>query len=518
VQLQGFLINSAFLAAGNDTGFFGKLTQAAVQGFQRSKALVSSGTPATTGYGVVGPKTRAALLACNATAVGTGGDVRSHPKTYDDLQAELDALKAQLASRSEGSSQASEISSLQSQIDELQRKLQPAPDLSPRILVEPIPIQPITNSTPGIFRVRDYGAKCDATGDDTAAIQAAEDAREAAGGGTLSFPLGFCNIAGTIFIRKGGTIEGAGHSQIGSEVTASVLRSTSPSADVFLVVTPDAVTFRNLKIDSGSTVKSQGSGILVQPSAPPHGSLLNHGSRFDNIAINQHANGIALYNVADFNITGALIVDYHNNGIYVNNGAAVDAGHSLISGSTIWDLNVQTGAASVRLDPAANVNLVGNKLLGGLRGVWLTVSAGPTGTFTMSNNSLEEQHVSSIYIEQSVPGKKYANVIINSNQFGNSVPGVQSVITIAQGYDPYLSGVTIANNITLSAIDRDAQFVINDGNGVSITGNVLDNLGHDGAWGIMTGGNATNVSISGNVFSRFPKGNYGPLTSGTIVH
>ena len=43
------------------TGFFGPATERAVQRFQKKHGLVSSGSPATTGYGAVGPKTRTKL-------------------------------------------------------------------------------------------------------------------------------------------------------------------------------------------------------------------------------------------------------------------------------------------------------------------------------------------------------------------------------------------------------------------------------------------------------------------------
>ncbi len=69
-QLQQFLISQNLLAANSATGFdgltpsgyFGRLTQSAVQSFQRRNNIVSSGTPATTGYGAVGPRTRTAIM------------------------------------------------------------------------------------------------------------------------------------------------------------------------------------------------------------------------------------------------------------------------------------------------------------------------------------------------------------------------------------------------------------------------------------------------------------------------
>lgn len=56
------------------TGYFGVLTQTAVQRFQCAEEIVCSGSPATTGYGRVGPKT---LLQLNLRAGGVigGADV-----------------------------------------------------------------------------------------------------------------------------------------------------------------------------------------------------------------------------------------------------------------------------------------------------------------------------------------------------------------------------------------------------------------------------------------------------------
>jgi Chaperone of endosialidase/Putative peptidoglycan binding domain len=57
-SLQTFFIAHGFLATGNSTGFYGPLTEAAVKKFQDSIGISAN----TSGYGGVGPKTRAALL------------------------------------------------------------------------------------------------------------------------------------------------------------------------------------------------------------------------------------------------------------------------------------------------------------------------------------------------------------------------------------------------------------------------------------------------------------------------
>jgi peptidoglycan hydrolase-like protein with peptidoglycan-binding domain len=58
IKLQTFLIQTGYLASGNATGYYGKLTEAAVKKYQCATMKLCSGTPISTGYGVVGPKTR----------------------------------------------------------------------------------------------------------------------------------------------------------------------------------------------------------------------------------------------------------------------------------------------------------------------------------------------------------------------------------------------------------------------------------------------------------------------------
>jgi len=63
-SLQTYLAtNASIYPSGLVTGYFGQLTKAAVERFQTANGIVSSGTPATTGYGRVGPITMAAINA-----------------------------------------------------------------------------------------------------------------------------------------------------------------------------------------------------------------------------------------------------------------------------------------------------------------------------------------------------------------------------------------------------------------------------------------------------------------------
>lgn len=71
-QLQKFLAdNPSIYPEGLITGYFGALTERAVGRWQAAKGIVSSGTPETTGYGLVGPKTRAFLNAAVGAGIGS---------------------------------------------------------------------------------------------------------------------------------------------------------------------------------------------------------------------------------------------------------------------------------------------------------------------------------------------------------------------------------------------------------------------------------------------------------------
>jgi plastocyanin/peptidoglycan hydrolase-like protein with peptidoglycan-binding domain len=90
--LQQFLARDpSIYPEGRITGYFGALTQAAVQRFQAAHNIVSSGTPSTTGYGTVGPRTIAAIaLACNSSSAGAGSGVVT-PVSQNDVGGVLQA-------------------------------------------------------------------------------------------------------------------------------------------------------------------------------------------------------------------------------------------------------------------------------------------------------------------------------------------------------------------------------------------------------------------------------------------
>ena len=68
--LQTSLIARGYLASGKNTGYFGALTQAAVEKFQCDQKIICS-TDTVAGYGTAGPKTQAALQGGSSVVSGT---------------------------------------------------------------------------------------------------------------------------------------------------------------------------------------------------------------------------------------------------------------------------------------------------------------------------------------------------------------------------------------------------------------------------------------------------------------
>lgn len=107
-------------------------------------------------------------------------------------------------------------------------------------------LSPIT--TVQAYDVTSYGAKGDGSTDDTAAIQAALDAANTAGGGLVSVPKGTF-IASNLTIHGKTTLAGAGASSILKFKTASTgnfIALNTPASDT-------AVIIQNIKLDGNST-------------------------------------------------------------------------------------------------------------------------------------------------------------------------------------------------------------------------------------------------------------------------
>ena len=93
-SLQTSLIQKGYLAPNNASGYYGNLTRAAVQKYQCAKQIVCTGNESTTGYGMVGARTRASMNGGAPPGSGSSPTVPSLLKGLQQLLEVQEQLKA----------------------------------------------------------------------------------------------------------------------------------------------------------------------------------------------------------------------------------------------------------------------------------------------------------------------------------------------------------------------------------------------------------------------------------------
>ncbi|MEX1028048.1 MAG: peptidoglycan-binding domain-containing protein [Candidatus Paceibacterota bacterium] len=85
-QVQESLKEQGYFDYPEATGYFGPITEEAVKKFQQAKGIVDSGSPETTGFGQIGPRTQAALAqaTCLRETAPSDGDDDNDTATSTD--------------------------------------------------------------------------------------------------------------------------------------------------------------------------------------------------------------------------------------------------------------------------------------------------------------------------------------------------------------------------------------------------------------------------------------------------
>jgi hypothetical protein len=362
----------------------------------------------------------------------------------------------------------------------------------------------------GVYNVVWFGAKNDLSQDSRPAIQAAIDAAtlgpafDGLLGGVVFFPPGFYAVntaSQPIKITKGIKILGSGMG--GSDGFANsggtVIRNTSAAGDLFVVEAADGCQFEDVAIDAIGVTKLGDTAAIRVHGAGGVGTV-NFRTRLTNYRIIGFYDALVVDGAGHIQSVGHHIQDYTHVGVNMINTGNIDGGSDHLIGGTIQDLNVGTSLACVRYEKGGDFHLVGGKYIGGQHGFLMQLTDGPTGTVTIDGGySFEEHSVYAIDIQQSVPGKNFANVVIGDGQFSQIEVNPAGTIRIGSGTgDPAepaswvklitMSGFVINNyhNQAVYAID------VQDGNGV-----VLDNI-------VLNGGNKANpkgINVAGNAES-----------------
>jgi len=286
-----------------------------------------------------------------------------------------------------------------------------------------------------VFDVRDYWAVGDGTTDDTAAINAAIVALNAAGNGVLYFPAGIYKVTAALTAihvmgpTTGGVqVRGDGHSY--ADVNGgggSQINCTSPTANLF-TVEGVSVQFRDLGLrNTYAGTPTAGAAIVAS------GDLW----RYDNLAVSgfyvdiDHANG------ATWRMTGCWLCSPVHLAMRIRNGYQADAGDWAISDS--WFVSdIYDTASAIRIESAGGGKITNVKVVGFLHGDKMfsrcidvaPASGVATSILLISNCSFEGYTEDAIHVDTN--GNTYDMISVIGCEFGT----MQST-----GYAVWIDGV-----------------------------------------------------------------------------
>ena len=220
--------------------------------------------------------------------------------------------------------------------------------------------------------VKDFGAKGDGATDDTAAINAAETAVNAAGGGVLIFPDGGVYMVNNLGLTKKSSVDWA---MGGATIKALAQTFTAP---VGLV---NGNTLSNFRIRDGILDTSQMvvSGLVSTISLENCSNYAIEGCQLTGVQVfGISHNGGSQFTIKDNIITKAAAANTQNQGILISVAAAIST-NGLIQGNVLSNTGMDISASFTIID--------GNNISGWMFGGGITTEISAHCSFlTITNN------------------------------------------------------------------------------------------------------------------------------------
>jgi len=359
---------------------------------------------------------------------------------------------------------------------------------------------PASQSLQPFFNVVAFGATGNGVTDDTAAIQAAINAAQVAGGQVL-IPAGSYKITAALAITSMVTILGVGYQ--GDQI--NLLQSTGYKASVlvcgtnngcFSIATNGSVLIEKLQIVYPSRPSAGIAAIFLDAAAGP--TSFNAYSTFRDIHvigadIGFKTGSATSYTVDRCNFQGCwnLSMDLK----CINNPGA---GDNNITGCTLSSSAV---AAHILMESGGGQRIVNNKLNGGAIGIYIlsaVATAFGMSPTIISDNSIETLNNNAFGILAQRPSgtEGLGAFVISGNEIniaGTSGQGIQFQASVSSPATPWIIGGTINGNY-INATQTGMN--VDGASGVVISANTITGATN----GIIVGANTDHIRQSSNAF------------------
>ena len=317
--------------------------------------------------------------------------------------------------------------------------------------------------------------------------------------GILWFPGGSFKVTGPLTITKSLAVQGV------SRYASRVLMTTATAG--FLVNTPNAVAFSDLRIQSGPAFQTAGAGVRVGIPGVGGSTVMNNFSSFANVDFSGQYVAVDIRAGVGVSITNSQFADC-STGVRIDNPVDLwgDTGDHQIIGNVFASNRVPSGAPgdlehyAIDHRSGGGIRIIGNKILGHSIGYRLaladTVSTADT---MMVGNSMEGQLSRAIQLlKVGTTSGGYSQVTISNNQIAGTTVGIEAVPDANN--QNWLYDVVITGNLFL---DIDIPVGMLTGNNMMIGSNVFQAGGGTVIAGIVVAAApvAQNVKIGPNSFS-----------------
>jgi hypothetical protein len=279
----------------------------------------------------------------------------------------------------------------------------------------------------GVFNVRMFGAFGDGVVDDTNAINNANAAMTAAGGGVLFFPQGRYRTAGGHVISVRCTMVGQGQGYyhtdnadgyLNDDVTGSHIDCTSATAFAFTITTPHfeaenfTVRCTATTPTAGGPFRSEGSGEAKQACRFQFRNV----TLIDGYYGVEHANGA--YPVFD----NVICTGQRKYSLWLRNDANADWGDGYVTKCIFIHSAAHATEAAIRYEGGGGLKVLFNKFVasGIGHGLWMVFSSATVSTqLIVMGNSFDGISGNGIRLETSGVGEFY-HILIDTNYITGS--------------------------------------------------------------------------------------------------
>lgn len=345
-------------------------------------------------------------------------------------------------------------------------------------------------SPSGWYNVKDYGALGGGATDDTAEIQAAVDAAEAAGGGTVFFPSGTYLVSNIDM----GAATYDNISLVGAGASSIIKQAAAANDDLFFIRYATNITFRDLKFDGNASNQATGANSFFGGNSSCLVLARDINSTGSSAGVQE--GGIRFLNCVFYNwFWDAINVSSDAAGLVVD-GCFFD-GNGFTGGETYhFAINNQCKQFSIVNNQIRNIDGGGVYMEGDNTTLSEATYTSVDGFGSIANNT----------VENCLWGIRSQNLGVAHSIVGNQISDCQSGIALdasgltQSGESDYQHQNIVANNairtITKSTLNGDGISILNHRNSV-VSGNSIESA--------VTGIRITSsgmVAVSGNAIRK----------------